>query len=316
MDAADKDASQSRAAQPEVPGQDAASVRQGFIAAGVLVLCWSGFNIVSRLGGRSPLTPFDLAALRFAVSAVVLAPLFLASLRGAPLPWVRRIALALGGGLAYALFVYVGFSLAPAAHAGVLVNGGIPLATTLIGWLAFRQHPTRRSWLALAIAALGIVLVGRHAFRLGDGSRTLLGDACFLAGAIVWGLYGQLLRRWQVEARAAAANIAVVSCLMYLPIYLLWLPKGLSQASTGQILLQAGYQGLVAGVVAAICYSFATLRIGPTRASLMLALVPPISAVAAVPLLGEPLTLETVLGAALVTGGAMVGATGGHGVRR
>ena len=291
-------------------------IRAGFLAAGIVVVCWSGFNIVSRLGDRSPLTPYDLAALRFAVSGVLLSPLFVASLRGARVPWHRRLTLALFGGLGYALLAYTGFSLAPAAHAGVLVNGGIPLATTLIGWQVFAQRPTRRAWLALAIAAFGMVLIGRHAFQGGDAQRTLAGDGCYLAAATCWGMYGQLVRRWQIEPLTAAASIAVCSALVFLPAYLLFLPKGYALATRGQILLQAGYQGVVAGVVAAACYTFATLRIGPTRASLMLALVPPISAVAAVPLLGESLTLEIALGAALVTTGAVLGASGGSGVRR
>jgi drug/metabolite transporter (DMT)-like permease len=295
---------------------EARDVRLGFIAAGIVVVCWSGFNIVSRLGGRSPMTPYDMAALRFAVSSVLLAPLFLISLRGAPFPLRRRLPLALCGGVGYGLLAYIGFSLAPAAHAGVLVNGGIPLATTLIGWQLFAQHPTRRSWIALAIAAGGILLIGHHAFAGSNAAQTLLGDASFLGAATLWGMYGQLIRRWQIDPRAAAANIAVLSALVYLPIYALWLPKGYALASPGQILLQAGYQGVVAGVVAATCYTYATLRIGPTRASLMLALVPPISAIAAVPLLGESLTAETALGAVLVTTGAVLGASGGSGVRR
>ena len=46
----------------------------GFSAAAVVVVLWSGFNIVSRLGGRSALTPFDLAALRYGISFGMLAP--------------------------------------------------------------------------------------------------------------------------------------------------------------------------------------------------------------------------------------------------
>ena len=296
---------------------EATATRQGFLAAGVVVLCWSGFNIVSRIGGRSVLTPFDLAALRFMVAGVLLSPLFIASLRnGHTLHWTRRALLALSGGLGYALFAYVGFSLAPAAHAGVLVNGGIPLATTLIGWLAFGLQPTRRAWMALAIAALGIVLIGHHGFQLRDAAGTLRGDLCYLLAACCWGLYGQLIRRWQIPPLTAAANVAVCSAVLYLPVYGLWLPKGLALATHAQILLQAGYQGIVAGVIAAIGYTFATLRIGPTRASLMLALVPPISAVAAVPLLGETLTAEILAGALLVTCGALIGASGGTGIRR
>ncbi len=309
---------------------DQRAIRRGFVAAGIVVVCWSGFNIVSRLGGRSPLTPFDLAALRFMVSGLLLLPLFLGGFRPVPasgraktelwrtggaLSWRQRLLLALAGGLGYALLAYTGFSLAPAAHAGVLVNGGIPLATTLIGWQVFGLRPTRRALLALLIAGGGFALIARHGLHMQDPWHTLQGDASFLLAAICWGFYGQLVRRWQVDPRLAASNIAVCSAAVYLPVYLLFLPSGFAFASPPQILLQAGYQGIVAGIVAASCYSYATLRIGPTRASLMLALVPPISALLAVPLLGELLTPETAVGALLVTAGAVLGATGGSGVR-
>jgi drug/metabolite transporter (DMT)-like permease len=287
----------------------------GFAAMGIVVICWSGFNIVSRIGGKSVLTPYDLAALRFLVAAVLLSPLFIKSL-GMPdlTPW-RRIALASCAGLGYALLVYIGFSLAPAAHAGVLVNGGIPLATTLIGWWIFGLKPTQRAWIALGITVAGIALIGRHSLQSENATLTLVGDLFYFLAACSWGFYGQLVRRWQVNPLAASANINMVSLLIYTPIYVLFLPKGIFEATTDQILLQAGYQGIVAGVIAASCYAFATLRIGPTRASLMLALVPPISAIAAVPFLDEALTIETGLGAVLVTIGALFGASGGLGIR-
>ncbi len=46
-------------------------------AALAVVLFWSGFNIVSRLGATATFTPFDLAAIRFAVSGAIALPLFL-----------------------------------------------------------------------------------------------------------------------------------------------------------------------------------------------------------------------------------------------
>jgi len=287
----------------------------GFAAMGIVVLCWSGFNIVSRIGGKSALTAFDLAELRFLVAGLVLSPLFFKSFGMPDLTLKRRLGLAACAGMGYAILVYGGFTLAPAAHAGVLVNGGIPLATTLIGWWVFGLKPTQRAWIALAITFSGIALIGRHSLQSENATLTLIGDLLYFLAACSWGFYGQLVRRWQVNPLAAAANINMVSLLIYTPIYLVCLPKGIFQATSQQILLQAGYQGIVAGVIAASCYAFATLRIGPTRASLMLALVPPISAIAAVPFLGETLTIETGLGAVLVTAGAAFGASGGLGIR-
>ena len=75
----------------------------GFIAAGIVVACWSGFNIVSRLGSKGVLAPFDLAAMRFGVSGLLTLPFFLYSVP--PREWPRYMVLAVFGGLGYGLLV-------------------------------------------------------------------------------------------------------------------------------------------------------------------------------------------------------------------
>jgi drug/metabolite transporter (DMT)-like permease len=102
-------------------------------------------------------------------------------------------------------------------------------------------------------------------------------------------------------------GIATVSMLLYLPVYALFLPKGLAAVATSLILLQCLYQGVIAASLAGLLYAYANQTIGPMKASLMLALVPGISALAAVPLLGEDLGLTTLLGVVLVTCGAVLG---------
>ena len=38
------------------------------------LLMWTGFNLVSRLGGKSVLTPYDIFALRLITASIVLLP--------------------------------------------------------------------------------------------------------------------------------------------------------------------------------------------------------------------------------------------------
>lgn len=280
---------------------------RGFAAAGLVVLCWSGFNLVSRLGGRSALTPFDLAALRFGISALVLFPLFLR--RPAAVPGLKLLILAGFGGLGYALLVYAGFSLAPAAHAGILVNGGIPFATALAAWLLLGYRPGRRALGALALSGLGIVLIGYQSLTMPvAGSRQWLGDLFFAGGAACWGVFAVLLRKWRLRPVEAMAGLATVSAILYLPVYWLWLPHAQEAVPPATLILQGVYQGLVAATFAGLLFAYATQTIGPIRASLMLALVPGITAVAAVPALNEPLGASTVVGLLLVTGGTVTGA--------
>lgn len=286
------------------------NIRRGYFAALIVICCWSGFNIVSRLGGKSVLTPFDLAALRFGVAALVMSPLFFRGLRDLDRSLLfQYLAVAGFGSLGYALFAYNGFSLAPAAHAGVIVNGGIPLATALIAWLALGQRPHGRAVLALMVALAGIVLIGLQSFtHLDAGSHQWLGDLFFVCAALSWAVAGLLMRRWHLKPIDTTAMMVCLSAMLYLPVYQLWLPKHLLQAPGDVILLQGVYQGVIAASMAGIFYNYANHTIGPHKASLMLALVPGITAVAAVPMLGEPLSVLAICGVVLVSLGAVLGA--------
>ena len=282
---------------------------KGFAAAAAVIVIWSGFNIVSRLGGRSPLTPYDMAAIRFVFSGIVCLPFVLTRWRR--LKWQRLAVLAAFGGMSYGLFVYSGFSLAPTAHAGILVNGGIPFATALIAWFILGHRPGIRSEFALLVAGLGIVLIGIHSFGQFSGApaHQWVGDVFFLLAAICYASFGLLLKHWHVSPLEATIGVAVISMVCYTPVYLLFLPKAITTVPLSFILLQGVYQGILAASIAGLLFAYAIHNIGTQRATLMLAMVPGISAVAAVPLLRESLDAVTIAGVVLVTIGAILGAT-------
>lgn len=294
--------------KPSLPeGGPSRPVLKGFLAAAIVVGFWSGFNIVSRLGGRSALTPYDLAAIRFGISGTVLLPVFLWGRRS--LTALQVLVLAVLGGLGYGLFIYSGFALAPASHAGTLVNGGIPFSTALISWLVLGHRPGGRALWSLLVVGLGIAAIGMQSLgHVGGASKhQWLGDGFFLCAALCFAAFGLLLKRWRAAPLETVAGVAVVSMILYTPVYLLFLPKAMAAAPLPLIGLQCVYQGLIAASLASLLYAYANQTIGPAKASLMLALVPGLSALLAVPLLGEPLGPMTIAGVFLVTAGAVMG---------
>ena len=84
------------------PVVSVADAWKGVAAAAVVVLCWSGFNIVSRFGSTGAFTPYDMAALRYAVSGTLALPFFIRDIPVAH--YLRDLTLALFGVLGYALF--------------------------------------------------------------------------------------------------------------------------------------------------------------------------------------------------------------------
>lgn len=279
---------------------------KGLIAAGIVVLCWSGFNIVSRFGSTGALTPFDIAALRFAVSGLLALPFFLRMVPVAEYP--RYFVLAMVAGVGYSLLAYSGFAYAPTAHAGVFINGGIPFWTVILVAATAGFQLSRRVLLALGVTSAGLLLIaGRSLSEIGN-SDVWIGDALFLSAALLWAIFGMLGRHWKVPPRSAIVGIAVISLVVYMPVYALWLPKNIAAAPMGEIMLQAVYQGVIAALIAGAMYTYACQTIGVYRASMTLAVVPGASAFGAWLLLGEPLGVMAIAGLALVTVGAVLSA--------
>jgi drug/metabolite transporter (DMT)-like permease len=212
-------------------------------------------------------------------------------------------ALSLTGGIAYALFVYAGFTLAPATHGAVLLSGVLPFFTALVAYFLLGERADRHRLAGLALIALG---VGCMAFDQLRGSPVSpLGDALLLAGSLCWGVYSVLLRRWQVPPWDATMGVALLSALLYLPLYLLVLPSQLATAPAGEILLQALYQGVLVVIVAMILFTRALAALGPVRLNMFMAMVPGLATLLAVPLLGESLSFWPLLGLACVSIGAL-----------
>jgi len=279
---------------------------KGLLAGLMVVLCWSGFNIVSRFGSKGVFSPFDLAAMRYGISGLLGSIYFL---RNVPaVEWPRYVVLSIFGGLGYGLFVYSGFSFAPSAHAGIFVNGGIRFCTVLIVALTTGFHLARQTLLALLISACGLLLIGIDSLLSHHGQEEFIGDLLFLAAALSWAIFGILMRRWHIRPLLGICGIAFFAMLIYWPVYLFFLPKKLPLAGWEEITLQCVYQGIVAAMVAASLYSYANQKIGACQASMMLALVPAVSAIGAYFILAEQLTWTVILGIFVVSAGAVIGA--------
>jgi drug/metabolite transporter (DMT)-like permease len=286
---------------------DPDSSRAGLIAAFFTICIWTGFILVTRYGGKGVLTGWDVTALRFGVGALI-ALIFLSRVT---LPPYKVILLfSVFGGVGYAVAVYAAFRMAPAAHAAVLLPGALPFATAVIAWLWLRQKPSPAQRTALMLVFIGITLTAADTFSHGAHltGMQMFGDLLFLCGSSTWAVFTLLLRRYPMSPLTAAVSTTLGSAILYLPVWWLFLPSTLNQAPVAEIAMQAIYQGVLVVFVAMMLYSFAVRCLGGQSVALLMAIVPGLAALAAVPVLGEPLSLFTLAGLAAVTMGAMLGA--------
>ncbi|MFM8575832.1 MAG: DMT family transporter, partial [Limnohabitans sp.] len=281
----------------------------GLVAAVVTVLIWTSFIVIARASASHTLLPLDIALMRILGASCVLLPWAwwrmrperargerVGSLLGlSPLPLRTTVQAGFFGGLLYAVLAYTGFFYAPAAHASVLMPGSLPLWTTLLAiWLLHEKIRAARA-LGLACIVLGDLLVGGMSLlKAFEGGEVWKGDLLFMCAASCWAAYTVTARRLGLDAVRATMAITAFAFVFFVPVFALatglgWLPTHIPQASWGELLFQAAFQGGGSVVISGITFTQMVRHFGPVRTTMITALVPGLSALGAVAVLGEPM---------------------------
>ncbi len=281
------------------------SAKSGYFFVAGTVLIWSGFVLVARMGGASALNAFDITALRFGVASLILLPLWIFWKR-VPLFNKTVLSLALSGGIGYSVVVYFAFKHAPAAHGAVLISGLLPFFVPLLAFWLLKEPLRSNLRIALPVIAVGILCLGVDIFSRSE--NTLPGDVLLVVSSIIWALYTILAKRSGLGPWETAIGSALLAALIYLPVYVLFLPKDILHAPVADIALQAIYQGVVVAVIAMFFYMAAMTRLGPARTGACMALVPALAGIGASLILGETLNVWLISGLLVTSTGAWLGA--------
>lgn len=268
---------------------------QGYLFVCITMCIWGGFTILSRLNLHWHVSAWDLVAMRFAIAFIILMPVLIYKKDLAFLWHPRPVILALTGGLAYCLTVYTAFLQAPAAHAAIFLNGCIPLCTAVAAYLLFKQPFDKHTWLSLSIMLSALALMS-YLMLHEQASAFGLGDILFFLSAVWWGIFTVLLKQWKLSAWHSMASVAIWSALIYLPIYILFIPKHFQEAEPVHLLVQGVFHGVLVVIIATLTYVAAIERLGAFKTGSIVTLAPFIAAIIAVPLLNEPLSPAIMCG--------------------
>ena len=253
----------------------------------VAALIAAGWLVFTRMGHARILNGYDLVALRYGIAGLILLPYayrYRSLLVGHG--WPALTFLILGGGFPYGLAAVWGLGFAPVAHGGALIAGTIPTFTAMFGVAILAQRLQTRQILGLVLTVVAAAAIGGPGLFSEFGSQTI-GHALFLVGAMLWALYTVMLRKFGMPPLQATAIVCVGSALLYVPLYPFVLETKILAAPWPEILFQAVYQGVLAGVVFFIAFNRAVELLGSARAAVFLALVPVLAVLMAGPILGE-----------------------------
>ena len=274
------------------------------------VSIWASWIVSVRLGLRTSLTPWDITAIRFGVAGLILLPYLLKKgLAIDRLGGVGLAAIMLGGGSPMVLVSYGGLVFAPAAHAASLYTALIPLYVAILAAVVLGEAFTVAKRIGLVLIVTGVLGIVWGAGGT-IGSRQNIGHAMFIGAGMLWACYIVAMRKARLGGLHAAAIAAVGSLITYVAAYAIISGTSLFNAPWRDLALQAFVHGLLVAVISFLFIGRAVSILGASNGSAFAALAPAITAILAIPILGEWPATSDWIAMLLISGGVYI-ASGG-----
>jgi len=257
--------------------------------AGISIVCiWAGWIAVSRYGVQTKLQPADITLLRYGTAFIGVSP-FIFKHQWKKFKLHQYLVVGLGVGFPYTLLSFYGLEQIKAAHAGVLVNGMIPVLGAIVAWFLFRQRITLLRYCAIALIFISnVVMAGGDTYS----REHVVGIVLLLGAAISYTAHMTGIRHWNFHWKEVLVTVPVVNIVLFVPLWFIF-PSSLFKASLPDIALQSFYQGVVVSILALIFVAYSVRHLGLVTLSMYISFVPVVTALLALIFLGESLnTLE------------------------
>lgn len=273
------------------------------LAVAVLGITWSAI-FVRWAGVPGPASAFY----RVLIAALVLLPW--RAVRGPRRLPPRRaalLALAAGAFFAFDLALFNTAVLRTSAATAVVLGNNAPIFVGLGTWLIFRRRPRRAFWAGLALALTGCAIIV-FSDTVTDAARTgdVIGDLLAVGAALFFAAYLMTTERLREGMDTLTfSTVAIIGSVVTLLIVCLAMGVPLTGYRPATWAALAGL-GLISQLTAYFAMTYALGHMPATLTAVGLLAQVPLTALIAVPLLGEPLSLPQIGGGLLVLAGIWV----------
>jgi len=246
--------------------------------------------------------PFTFAFMRFFISAIILLPFTIHSLKISRQDFVSLFVLSFLGFFLHIGILLYGLSISSSVNASVIATAA-PIFLLIGSAILFKEKIKSRTIVGTAISLIGVTaIILRPIFDHGlDG--TILGNSLFVLSTISFVGYTFILKNYVTHLRAVTVTfyLFAFATLTFLPFYLVEATqKNILFALSGQAFIGILFGAVFTSVIGYILYNFAIRKVKASETGIFLYIDPFITVLIAVPLLHENITFTFVIGALLV----------------
>lgn len=271
-----------------------------YLITAIAPLCWAGDLVLARsMAGTIP--PFTLVFWRWALASLILLPFAWKSMikdwSRIKHSWGFLSVLSVLGISGFISLLYIGM------HTSTPINGAIIQTTTpaiilLLCFFLYDEKITKNQMFGMGLCFFGaLYVVFQGDWNIVREMSVVKGDMLILIAAIMYGLYCTLVSKSpKIHPMSFLVSISVLGAIVLLPFYVWEIFNTAPIELNSNILMAILYVAIFPSIVAYMCWNRGILAIGPSKAGILMTLIPLFAALLAKPLLNEPLELYHFIG--------------------
>ena len=281
---------------------------KGHLAALLTVIIW-GTTFISTKVLLADFQPIEILFFRFLMGLLALVIIYPRRLKQTGF---RReivfIAAGLCGVCLYYLLENIALTYTMASNVGVIISVA-PFFTAILSHLFLKREEKLRAnfFIGFFAAMFGIGLISFNGAQM---QLNPLGDVLAMGAAVVWGCYSVLSKKmggFGYPLIASTRHAFFYGILFMIPaLFLFGFRLDLSRFADPLNLFNMVYLGIGASAACFVSWNYAMHSLGAVRASVYIYLVPVITVVFSALILGEPVTVLSLLGMGLTLAGLVL----------
>ncbi|MCM1488378.1 MAG: DMT family transporter [Firmicutes bacterium] len=290
----------------------------GHLAALLTILIW-GTTFISTKILLVDFQPVEILFSRFIMGFLALLAAYPRRLKGVNFKQELTFAAAgLCGICLYYLLENIALTFTLASNVGVIISVA-PFFTALLVHLFIKSEERlqARFFIGFVVAMVGIALISFNGSKL---ELNPAGDLLAVIAALVWACYSILTRKissFGYPVIPATRRTFFYGILFMIPaLFLFGFQPDISRFSNGANLLNILYLGIGASALCFVTWNYAVKILGAVKTSIYIYIVPVITVVTSVLVLGENITVISIAGTALTIIGLFLSEYSGKGKKK